>query len=102
MQATEARARTLVFDFFGNVSTKPKAKTVPKGQVTASGVIVYNDDDFFLETGVPMVMPVTGGSLGWYGATGQLTTVRLNAQGEHTQTLDITYSNHKSRKAGFL
>jgi hypothetical protein len=132
-QPTEARSRTLIFDFFGN-GTGKAAKTVPKGQVrlddrfmhvcmyaihpsssqshhsilahqhnqqvTSSGIVVYDDASFFLQTGVPVVMAVTGGSLGWYGATGQLTTIRQNAQGDHTQTLDITYSNYKPGKAG--
>lgn len=42
-----------------------------------------------------MVVPVTGGSLGWYGATGQVTSTRLNAQNEHEHTFDVRILNYK-------
>lgn len=94
--AIEARTRTLAFEFIG----APKDKVAPLGQVTANGVVSYANDSFFLEVGRPVTVPVTGGSLGWYGATGQVTSVRLNAQGEHTHTFEIITSNYKpSRKA---
>lgn len=91
----ETRSRALVFEFDGN----PAVKKVPKGQVTAAGVVTYANDSFFLELNKPVTVPVTGGSLGWYAATGQVTTVKLDANGEHSHTFDIRYFNHKSKNA---
>lgn len=87
----ETRARNLVFEFNGSTSHK----TAPRGLVTANGVVSYADDSFFLQVGTPVTVPVTGGSLGWYAATGQVTSTRLNPDGEHSHTFEVQYSVYK-------
>lgn len=89
----ETRTRQLVFEFTGSA----KDKVAPLGQVTASGVVSYTDNSFFLQAGRPVTIPVTGGSQGWFGASGQVTSTRLNDAGEHTHTFEITASNRKSK-----
>ena len=85
----ETRTRNLVFEFVGD-----NKKLVPQEQVTASGVVSY-EDDAALQVGRPVTMPVTGGSMGWYKATGQLTTTRLDDAGAQTHHFEIEHSTFK-------
>lgn len=94
----ETRARNLVFEFTGDAGAGFNKKIVPLGQVTASGVVSYADDSFFLQVGRPVTVPVTGGSHGWYKATGQVTSTRLDAAGAHTHHFEIEHSTYKPRK----
>ena len=86
----ETRARNLVFEFVGD-----NKKLVPQGQVTANGVVSYVDDSFFLQVGRPVTVPVTGGSMGWYKATGQVTSTLLDDAGAHTHHFEVQHSRYK-------
>lgn len=90
----ETRARNLVFEFIGDAAGSHK-KLVPQGQVTANGVVSYVDDSFFLQVGRPVTVPVTGGSLGWFKATGQVTSTRLDNAGAHTHQFEVEHSTFK-------
>ncbi|GAB5036808.1 Hypothetical protein NocV09_05000090 [Nannochloropsis oceanica] len=74
---TDLRDRHLTFDFG------------PKGQITAAGIVSYPANTSFLNVDVPTTMAVTGGSFDYFGATGQVTSQRLDATGAHTQTFQI-------------
>lgn len=73
----DARDRHLTFDFG------------PKGQITAAGVVSYPADSAFLFVNDPTTMAVTGGTFDYFGATGQVTSQRLDATGAHTQTFQM-------------
>lgn len=73
----DARDRHLTFDFG------------PKGQITAAGVASYPANSAFLHVNDPTTMAVTGGTFDYFGATGQVTSQRLDATGAHTQTFQM-------------
>lgn len=73
----EVRGRELVFDFGDD------------GQMTAKGVTRYPSKDVFLQNNKPTIIPVTGGSLSFFGATGQVASEKLSPAGDHSHTFQI-------------
>lgn len=73
----DSRDRHLTFDFG------------PKGQITAAGVVSYPAGSPFLNANKPITMAVTGGTFDYFGATGQVTSQRLDVMGAHTQTFQM-------------
>lgn len=73
----DVRDRHLTFDFG------------PKGQITAAGIVSYPADSAFLHINDPTTMAVTGGTFDYFGATGQVTSQRLDVMGAHTQTFQM-------------
>lgn len=61
----------------------------PKGQITAAGIVTYPDNNPFLNVNDPITIAVTGGTLDYFGATGQVISQRLDATGAHTQTFEM-------------
>lgn len=59
--------------------------------MTSNGVVTYPANSPFLDL-APVTMAVTGGTgTDWFGATGQVTTERVNAAGAHTHTFQVMY-----------
>lgn len=57
----------------------------------------YPDDMFFFVVDVPVTCCVAGGTHGWYGATGQVTAVRLNLANEFIHHFEVFASNYKTK-----
>ena len=88
------RAVRLVYNFTGSAFNK----IAPLGQVTANGVAgPFLNDSFFRQLAVPRTYSVTGGTFGWFGATGQVTITRLNDQNEHSHMFEALYSKYKPK-----
>jgi hypothetical protein len=87
------RAVRLVYDFLGSASDK----FAPRGQVTASGISgsFSNASSLFRQVGVAKTYSVTGGTYGWFGATGQVTVTRLNDKNEYSHMFELMYYKYK-------
>jgi hypothetical protein len=57
----------------------------------------YPDESFFFLVNSPVTCAVMGGTRGWYGASGQVTAVRLNLANEFTHHFEVTASNYKTK-----
>ena len=91
---TKALLRTLNFNFTGAGGFLP-------GQVITRGVSNYLDDSSILTPGTAAVTAVLGGTGGWLGATGQLTSTRV-AEGSnlYRQMFEIYYMKIKGTGKG--
>lgn len=87
------RAVRLAYDFIGSDSDK----FAPRGQVAASGFSgpFLNASSLFRQVGAGKTYPVTGGTYGWFGATGQVTVTRLNDQNEYSHMFELMYYKYK-------
>lgn len=89
---TKGLLRTLTFNFTG-------AGGFPPGQVITRGVTPYLDNSSVLAPGSTAVTAVLGGTGGWLGATGQLTSTRVaDGSNLYRQMFEIYYIKNKSAK----
>lgn len=94
---TQPRLRSLIFNFTGGAGLD---ETIPAGQVTVQGVATYPNDSMILAPGSLVSASVTGRTGGWYGATGQLVTLRLDGPTTSRQTFEIYYGKNKGTGKG--
>ena len=63
----------------------------------AQGSVSYPANNAFLKKDDPVTIAVTGGTLDYFGATGQVISKRITEAGAHTHTFELFYLKYNSK-----
>lgn len=83
-----------IFALFHNIQEERRDRSLTfvlgkNGQITGKGVTVYPLDDQFLKNNKPVTIAITGGTEKYFAANGQVTSVKLNDDGNYMHTLQF-------------
>ena len=65
--------------------------------MVAQGIVSYPANDAFLKKDDPVTIAVTGGTIDYFGATGQVTSKKITDAGAHTHTFELYYLKYNAK-----